>query len=270
LPLPTILALSAPIIQEPKFDIGHSPADNVVECDGFRRQKEGAQVPALLNFRNQLTCPGEMGMQPDKWARAWRFPLVRGRADERRIPAPARDFLASFGLPRIVIFEWRSAFEITFTPIERELVAYNTVITWGDFYDASRDRDWSHQLIIGEEEFCNGHASFCVDERDGSVNRLDCELHKRPKCFVNADIELFGRSLLLAQKWSDAVHANGALPSIEAFKILASELRNTDSRAFDDEWNFWPSLIEYVLDDPDGDPPALEITSDPTRSKPRF
>lgn len=209
-------------------------------------------------------------MQPNAWAREWRHPLIRGRPDERRIPAAARDFLVSFGLPRVVIFEWRSDFEISFAPIEKELVPYNTTFTWGDFYSEARDRAWSQQLIIGEEEFCNGHASICIHEHYGSVNRLDCELDRNADCLVNSSIELYGRSLLLARNWSAAVHMGGALPSAEAFETLAAELRRVDPSAFEDKDSFWPNLIECVVENPDGDPLELEITSDPARSKPRF
>jgi hypothetical protein len=185
-------------------------------------------------------------------------------------PAAARDFLVTFGLPRVVIFEWRCAFEISFTPLEKELVPYNAMIGWGDFYDEARDRDWSHQFVVAEEEFCNGHASICIHEHDGTVNRLDCELDNNPKCFVNTNVELFGKSLLFAQKWSAAVHTNSALPSVGSFDRLANELRRADPRAFEDEKSFWPNLIECVLENPDGDPLELEITSDPARSEPRF
>jgi hypothetical protein len=186
------------------------------------------------------------------------------------MPAAARDFLVWFGMPRVVIFEWRNAFELSFTPLEEELVPYNAIIRWGAFYNETRDREWSHQLVVGEEEFCNGHASICIHEHDGTVNRLDCELDDEPQCFVNSDVELFGKSLLFAQKWSAAVHTNGALPSVGSFETLASELRRTDPRAFLDDRSFWPSLIECVLENPDGHPLELEITSDPARSKPRF
>jgi hypothetical protein len=209
-------------------------------------------------------------LQPNSWARDWHHPLIHGRPDQRRIPAAARDFLVSFGLPRVVIFEWRCDFEISFTPIEKELVPYNTTFTWGDFYNEVRDRAWSHQLVIGEEEFCNGHASICIQEHEGTVNRLDCELDKHAKCFVNSDVERYGKSLLIAQNWSVAVHSNSALPSVEAFETLATELRRLDPRAFEDQNNFWPNLIECVLENPDGDPLDLEIVSDPARSKPRF
>jgi hypothetical protein len=209
-------------------------------------------------------------VQHDQWAQHWCYPLIHGRSDERRIPVAARDFLVSFGLPRVVIFEWRNSFEISFTPLEKELVPYNGIIRWGDFYDEARDRAWSHQLVVGEEEFCNGHASICIHEHDGTVMRLDCELLENPECFVNSNVELFGKSLLYAQKWSAAVHSNGALPSAALFETFGLELRRIDPRAFEDEKSFWPSLIEYVLENDDGGPLDLEITSDPARSKPRF
>lgn len=208
-------------------------------------------------------------MQPDVWARDWCHPLVYGRTDEKRLPAAARDFLARFGLPRVVIFECLDSFEISFSPLEKELVPYNQLIGWGDLDDEALDREWSHHLVVGEEEFCNGHASFCVHEHDGTVNRLDCELQDA-QGFVNSSIERFGKSLLIAQKWSIAVHSSGALPAAGSFEMLASELKRTDPRAFDDEKNFWPGLIEHILQNSEGDPPDLEITSDPARSKPRF
>lgn len=170
-------------------------------------------------------------MQPEAWARDWCYALIQGRADETRMPAAARDFLISFGLPRVVIFEWRNSFEISFTPLEKELVPYNALIRWGDFYDKARDREWSQQLVVGEEEFCNGHASFCVHEHDGTVNRLDCELLKDPQRFVNSSIELFGMSLLFAQKWSVAVHSNGTSPSAASFGKLANELKRAGTWA---------------------------------------
>src|SRR5947209_5416003 len=109
------------------------------------------------------------------------------------MPAAARDFLDSFGLPRVVIFEWRNAFEISFTPLERELVPYNAIIGWGDFYDETLDREWSQQLVVGEEEFCNGHAALCIHEQTGIVSRLDCELlgsEAHPaQLFVNSNVE---------------------------------------------------------------------------------
>jgi hypothetical protein len=209
-------------------------------------------------------------MQPDQWVRNWLHPLVRATAAESRLPAAAQDFLISFGLPRIVVFEWRSSFEISFAPLEKELVPYNAIIEWGDFYNEVLDHEWGHQLVVGEEEFCNGHASICIHAKDGTINRLDCELDKNPKCFVNSNVELFGMSLLNAQNWSAAVHINGTLPSVRSIEALASELRSADPRAFEDRRNFWPSLIESVLENPDGDPLDLEITSDADRSRPRF
>ena len=95
-----------------------------------------------------------------------------------------------------MIFDWRNSFEISFTSLEKALVPYNTTFTWGDFYNEARDRAWSHQLVIGEEEFCNGHAAICIHEHERTVNRLDCELDNHAECFINSSVELYGKSLL--------------------------------------------------------------------------
>jgi hypothetical protein len=215
-----------------------------------------------------LSC-SEVQMRPEAWARDWRHPLIHCRPDEQRLPEAARAFLVGFGLPSVVIFECRNSFEISFATLQKELVPYNATMRWGDFYSEALDREWSHQLVFGEEEFCNGHASFCVHDDDGTVNRLDCELED-PQCFVNSSVELFGMSLLFAQKWSVTTHSDGALASAESLEMLANGLKRYDPRAFQDDKSFWPGLLEYVIENPGSEPLYLEITSDPSRSKPRF
>jgi hypothetical protein len=208
-------------------------------------------------------------MQLEAWAREWHYPLLHCRPDEKRLPQTAREFLTTFGLPSVVIFELHSSFEISFAPLKNELMPYNSAIRWGDFYSEELDREWSHQFVLGEEEFCNGHASFCVHDNTGTVNRLDCELNN-PICFVNSSVELFGKSLLFAQQWSVNTHDQGALPTAESFETLINGLKRCDPRAFEDRRCFWRSMIEYVVENPDGAPLDLVITSDPMRSKPRF
>src|SRR5580704_3958664 len=138
-------------------------------------------------------------MRPDEWADAWQRPLIHYRHDDQRLPPSALEFVVTFGLPRIVIFEWRNPFEISFSPLEKELVAYNTLFKWGDFFNEAVDSEWRHLLVIGEEEFCNGRAAYCVHEKNGTVSRVDCELLQDPQCFVNSSVEDFGMSLLLVQ-----------------------------------------------------------------------
>ncbi len=120
-------------------------------------------------------------------------------------------------------------------------------------------------MVIGEEEFCNGHASYCVHQQDGTVSRIDCEI-PNPECLVNSTIEQFAMSLLAAKRWSaEQTARNAHWP--EAFSELERQLQAIDSRAFADTDCFWRNLIEASLDD---DPSGLEITDDPARSKPRF
>jgi hypothetical protein len=139
----------------------------------------------------------------------------------------------------------------------------------GDFNNAELDQDWQQQFIIGEEEFCNGHASFCVDEQTGIVTRIDCEIPD-PSCFVNSNIERFGQSLLAAKKWSDSVHSGEVPPLTAAFESLTSELKQIDPPAFLNQNCYWPNLIEVWLEDPDSLGLELLITNDPTKSEPRF
>lgn len=209
-------------------------------------------------------------MLTNLWARDWHFPLIKGRSEEARIPADARNFLVSFGLPRVIVFELRNAFEISFKPIENELVSYTSTFSWGDFYDEALDRAWHRQLVIGEEVFCNGHASICIHEHTGIISRLDCELDQNAECFINSSVELYGMSLLVAQKWSATHQTEITLPTEEAVKSLARELRHIDPHAFEEQASFWPNIIECVLENPDDDPLKLEITSNPASSKPRF
>lgn len=208
-------------------------------------------------------------MKPEVWIKEWAHPLLYCRQDERRLPESARQFLTTFGLPSVVIFESFNSFEISFAPLQEELVSYNATVEWGDFYIEDLDREWGHQVVFGEEEFCNGHASFCVDDKNGAVNRIDCELDD-PMCFVNSNIELFGMSLLIAQQWSISTHSSGMLLTAEWLEILADGLECCDPRAFADDKCFWRSLISYLLENLEDDPFDLEITSDPKRSKPRF
>lgn len=205
-------------------------------------------------------------MQPAAWIEAWEHGVVNAHSDDRSLPVDARAFLLSHGLPRVVIFEWRCSFEISFSPLGKELVSYGSEVRWGDFYNEVLDKEWRDQLIIGEEEFCNGHASFCVHKRQGTVSRIDCEL-PIPQSFVNSSVAQFGMSLLVAKRWSANLSSRGLAPSRDSLKALARELKKVDVQAFETDEHFWRSLIEYVLDD---EPTEFEITNDPARSKPRF
>jgi hypothetical protein len=206
-------------------------------------------------------------MLPDTWAQAWSCGVVRARADDGWLPGAAREFLVSYGLPRVIIFEWRNDFEISFAPIGQAPVPYNAAIRWGDFYDADRDREWGRQSIIGVEEFCNGHASYCIQLDTGEVSRIDCELLEHPQSFVNASVSLFGMSLLAARVWSARIRSRRLVPTRDSYEVLWRDLERIDTRAFEHRRCFWRNLIEVVQDD---EPIDMEISDDPSRSKPRF
>ena len=118
-------------------------------------------------------------MKPFAWTDCWKHDIVNARSDDSLLPLEAREFLVLHGLPSVVIFECRNSFEISFAPLAKQLTCYNRLVRWGDFYNEALDQEWARQVVIGEEEFCNGHASFCVHQRRGDVSRIDCELSAR-------------------------------------------------------------------------------------------
>lgn len=204
-------------------------------------------------------------MEPTEWHEAWKHPLIRASANETRLPPEAHSFLTVYGLPEVMIFECQTDFEISFSPLREILKSYNKLIRWGDMFNEKLDGEWSHQLVIGEEEFCNGHASFCVHDRTGIVYRLDCEVNDHTT-FVNSTVAKFGMSLLAAKIWSDEILSAG-VAAVEFLDVLGSRVSQIDPIAFSNDVNFWPSLIECVRE---SESPDLEVTSDPKRSKPRF
>lgn len=215
----------------------------------------------------QFECmSGWQTMEIEAWRRAWGADrLIYAGASSRQLPPTARDFLTSYGLPRVFIFEHENASEISFLPIANKLLAYNKVIRWGDFSDREQDRTWRHQLVIGEEEFCNGHASFCIHRIDETITRIDCELDE-PEEFVNSTVPQFAESLLLAALWSGA-NCQDEIWWRTSLAELAHALELKDPDAFDGRKSFWPTLIDHIKDQSPG---SFEITCDPARSKPRF
>jgi SUKH-4 immunity protein len=205
-------------------------------------------------------------MEAGEWRDVWEHGVINARGDDRLLPAAAREFLLAYGMPKVVIFECSNSFEISFWPLAEELAVYNARVRWGDFYNKELDREWSNQVVIANEDFRNGSASYCVHQEHGRVSRIDCEL-STPLCFVNSSVAQFGMSLLVAKKWSANLRARDTIPTAASFKVLARDLASVDRDAFESVENHWPGLIEFVLD---GEVLDFEITDDPARSKPRF
>lgn len=205
-------------------------------------------------------------MQPSAWRNAWGHCILNAKADDRQLPLPAREFLSTYGLPSVVIFESDNSFEISFLPLTKELVAYSSLVRWGDFFNESLDREWAQQLVIGDEDFCNGSASYCVHRAKGHVSRIDCELESS-QSLVNSTVELFGMSLFVAREWSADLVTHQTALTADSVRDLAERLKSVDAETYETENSFWPGLIEFILD---GERLNWEITNDPTRSKPRF
>jgi len=200
-------------------------------------------------------------MQSLQWVEEWQHDVVHARREDQLLPPDAHLFLISHGLPRVMIFECRNSFEISFSPLGKELTCFSAVVPSGEV-----DKDWDLQVIIGEELFSNGSASFCVHQQTGEVSRIDC---KKPELlsFVNSSVVQFGKSLHGAMKWSEALHSNGTALSPKSCDVLAKELEAIDARAFQSQDTFWGNVIELYRTTETAD---FEITNDPLQSKPRI
>jgi hypothetical protein len=206
-------------------------------------------------------------MEAEVWKMAWGLDrLVFARENDCQLPVIAHEFLRSHGLPRVMIFEGNNPFEIRFKQLDRDLVSYCDTITWGDLYDETLETAWFQQLVIAEEEFCNGRASYCVQRFDGNITRIDVEIPE-PEMFVNCGVPQFGESLLLATQWSASNRTNNAAEREASISTLEKAIRAVDTEAFKSRKNFWPFLLDYIREH---EPSSFEITSDPARSKSRF
>ncbi len=197
----------------------------------------------------------------------WTDPIFLS-ADDIALPETSREFLVSRGLPRVMIFEWQNSFEISFSPLQSKLLPYNTSVRWGDFFDHDLDERWTSEFIVGEEEFCNGSASYCLNAKTGYVSRIDCQL-SIPQSFVNSSVELFSKSLLVAKEWSDSLRTTRMAPSRDTLTQLADSLECFDPAAFANSDNIWRNLIELMLDELSS-LTSVVITDDASYSKPRF
>jgi len=223
-----------------------------------------------------------MLIEPDDWKREWGADnLVFATEHVHCLPDTARAFLSSYGMPRRIIFEnpldgdWDAkveldyavdiSFEISFEPLLRPLERFNAAVRWGDFYNEELDKAWSEQIVIGEEEFSDGHASYCVHQLSEAITRIDVDREK--ETFVNSSLPQYGESLLLAVRWSNAFHQAGLGSWETSLNQLADALEAIDAVAFQRNDSEWPRLISYARDN---EPGFLEITADPTRSRPRF
>jgi hypothetical protein len=188
------------------------------------------------------------------------------RAAKPVLPEETQEFLTEFGLPKVVIFECDTPFEISFAPIATRLLSYAETINWSDDDDAVLYAKWENELIIADEQFCNGHASYCVNRATGGITRMDCEL-PQPETVVNSTIEQFAISLSALVKWSSSGKMLTTRKWQDSINKLKRELLRIDSVAFRKRRNHWRDLCAYIQSH---EPDSFNVTYDPAHSKPRF
>lgn len=212
-------------------------------------------------------------MKPEDWKNEWGVDnLVLAPENCNQLPDIARRFLTSYGFPRRIIIEnnlevdFDLAFEILFEPLSKTLIRYNEGIRWGDFYDPEIDKALSQLIVIAEEEFCNGSASYCIHQCYETVTRIDIEGNNLDT-FVNSSVPQFGESLLLAVRWSKANQQAKMENWKTSLNELAESIKAIDAKVFQYQDSFWEGLIRYATEN---EIRSLEITADPKRSRPRF
>ena len=149
-----------------------------------------------------------MTMTAAQWKTVWSPNHLMAAVDRPELPPVARSFLRTHGLPKILVVEVvgdnaAMDFEWSFRLLKKELVSYTQMLRWGN-RDPVRDRLWSNQMVIGEEEFCNGRAAICVHATEEYVSRIDCEL-PAPRdlgLFINSNLPKFGECVLAAVQWA--------------------------------------------------------------------
>ncbi len=217
-------------------------------------------------------------MTPAEWHRAWPPGHLMRPIDRPDLPPGARAFARDYGLPSVLIFEIEGAsacrpFEWRFHPLEKELVPFTKLLRraeWGDDDDARLNELWSDQLMIADEEFCNGNAAICVHSSLEHISRLDWEIEDAGN-FVNTSIAQFAESMLTLVGWCEK-HGRGSFSDRKAnVQQLLGALGQIDANAITGARSLppmWPILIEGVITYEGTD--RCDITSDPTRSKSRF
>jgi hypothetical protein len=202
-------------------------------------------------------------MNRNEWNHVFGDNLVADVAGVERLPDDARAFIRTYSLPKRVIFEWQSSsFEISFDALA-SCAPLNTIVGWGDFFDAALDQKWSQYFVIATESFSNGAAYYCVNSVDAGVRRIDVELED-PETFVNSSVEQFAHSLLRVVQWSSSNSAKKSVDWTTSVVTLEKELAGIDALALNSTERFWPAFIEQVRA---SEPTSLTVTADISRSR---
>jgi hypothetical protein len=196
-----------------------------------------------------------MLLTPDEFAIGWGAgDLVRwdDAAPAGAIPDEARRFLGRVGLPALIRYsEGPRVAKITFC----RLGAGPTPVLSEPIVGGPLAAEWSRYRILGDEFFCNGAAWWCIDERSGSVERIDIELGE-PIAFANSSVAHFASCALAAVRGSGRWSQRAAeWPSQVA--ELKRTLAEIDPAAMASDRNFWPHCLDFI--DDDGGPPCVVV-----------
>ena len=96
--------------------------------------------------------------------------------------------------------------------------------------------DWHKYRVFGDEFFSNGSAFICIDETEGSVQRIDMEL-KSPIGLFATNTDQFAATFQILDQYF-------ALQT-EAPEELAKQLRLADAEAFD-AGSDWRLLSDHL------------------------
>jgi hypothetical protein len=190
-------------------------------------------------------------LTPREFSEAWGVHgLVRLPAEGALpvIPADAARFLVEAGLPaHFVLAHPTLPSEVAFTRLSRGLTPLLAEPTVGP----ELPKEWSPYLVLGDEEFDNGGAWYCIHQDAGHVVRIDPERDDSVS-LVNTTVPRFATAMLMATSWSAGLRASSSTPWHAVVSRLEASLRALDPSAFDAESSRWRTVVRGVADEEPG------------------
>ena len=200
-------------------------------------------------------------MSPSAWKKSWSpDPLVFRKTKTQQLPTGAHTFLETHGLPRVLVIECENPFELRFKQVTKKLGLYTDRFGPNAFTDAEA-QEWGDRYIIGDEEFCNGGAFFCVHRDTGTVTRIDPET-SNPEMPVNSSLEQFATALLILRNWSTKHDSTSGAARRKAVAALRADLKRNDRRD-----GFVSCLLRSIAS---AEPNGYAVSANPKHSKSRF
>lgn len=209
--------------------------------------QEGDRVVGSAKITRILNRVLDRDLTPHEFAQAWGAErLVRLCPDMLTLPGVSTEavgYLVEAGLPRhFVVAHPTLPTRISFGRLARGL----TPLVAEPQVGPGVPPEWSPYVIVGDEQFDNGSAWYCIDRDTGHVVRVDPELD-RPASLVNTTLPRFAMAMLLSISWSANVRALS--PSWDAaVQLLAGLLSAQDPGILDVENGYWRKVVATVAD----------------------